>query len=93
MKPDPQCLHLWQVHDEVVCIGLLGSSDDVFHQDTGSTVAYVLSDGGGEQHRLLLHNANERAQPLDVQPSDVMTVQGHLRWRVQRAADFATIDG
>lgn len=86
-------LHLWQVHDEVVGVGLLCSSDDVFHRDAGSTIAYILSNGGGKQHGLLLHNANQRAQPLDIQSSDVMTVQGHLRWRAQRAAGFAKIDG
>lgn len=72
-------LYLWQVHDEVVGVGLLRSTDDVFHGDVGSTIAQILSNGGGKQHGLLLHNANQRAQPLDVQPSDVMTVQGHLR--------------
>lgn len=73
--------NLWQVHDEFVGIGLLGRVDNILHGDAGSAIADVLSDGGGKQHRLLLHNANQRAQPLDVQPSDVMTIQGHLKWR------------
>lgn len=52
---------LWQIHDEVVGVGFLGGSDDVLHGDARSTVAYVFSDGGGKQHRLLLHYPNERA--------------------------------
>lgn len=92
-SPDPPPpRHLRQIHDEVVGVGLLRSADDVLHGDAGSTVAYILSDGGGEQHGLLLHDANQRAQPLDVQPSDVMSVQGHLRWTAQ-SAGFAKIDG
>lgn len=79
------CENLWQVHDEVVCVGLFGSTDDILHGDVGPAVAYVLCDGSGEQHGLLLHDADQRAQPLDVQPSNVMPVQGHLRWRAQRA--------
>ena len=67
-----------QVHDEGVGVGLLGGGDDVVHGDPGAAVADVLGDGGGEQHRLLLHDADQRAQPLDVQPSDVMAVQRHL---------------
>lgn len=85
--------HLWQVHDEVVGVGLLGGLDDVIHVDPGSPVADVLGDGGGEEHGLLLHDANQRAQPLDVQPSDVMTVKGHLRSRSERAGGFANSDG
>ena len=85
--------HLWKLHDESVRICLLCSGDDVIHGDVRPAVAYVLSDGGGEQHRLLLHDANQGTQPLDVQPSDVMTVQGHLRWRPQRAGAFAKDDG
>lgn len=72
---------LRQVHDEVVGVGLLGGIDDVVHGDARSPVADVLRNGGGKQHRLLLHYTDERAQPLDVQPSDVMTIQCHLRQR------------
>lgn len=79
---------LRQVHDEVVGVGLLCGSDDIVHGDARSAVANILSNGGGKQHRFLLHNANQRTQPLDVQPSDVVTVQGHLRWRAKRATDL-----
>lgn len=51
-------IHLWEVHDEVVGIGLRGGLDDVLHGDARSTVSYVLSDGGGKQHGLLFHNAH-----------------------------------
>ena len=70
--------YLWQVQDEVVGVGLLGCHDDVVHGDSRATVADVLGDGGGEEDGLLLHDADERAQPLDVEASDVMTIQGHL---------------
>lgn len=73
--------NLWEVHDEVVRVRLLCSSDDVRHRDPRSTVAYVLRDGGGKQYRLLLYYPNQRAQPLDVQAFDVMTIQRHLRQR------------
>lgn len=79
---------LRQVHDEVVGVGLLCGGDNIFHGDTRSAIANILGNGGGKQHRFLLHDADQRTQPLDVQPSDVVTVQGHLRWMAKRASDL-----
>lgn len=70
--------YLRQRHDEVVGISCLGSLDYVFHRGIFSAVADVLGDGGGEEHRLLLHNSNLSSEPLNVKGADVMAVQSHL---------------
>ena len=70
--------YLWQAHDEVVGVGFSGCSGDVFHGDRRPAQADVLSDGSSEQRGLLLHHADQRAKPLDVQTPNVMAVQGHL---------------
>lgn len=57
---------LRQIHDKVVSVCLLGCFDNVLEGHTRSTITYVLSYGSGEQHRFLLYNTNQRAQPLDV---------------------------
>lgn len=71
--------HLRKIHDEVVSIGLFGSFYNLFHADSTSAVSDVLSDRSGEQNRLLFHYSNKGAQPLDIQASDVMTIQGDLK--------------
>ena len=71
-------LYLWQAHNEVVGVSLSGCSRNVFHGDLWPAQADVLSNGGSEQSGLLLHHADQRAKPLDVQPTDVMAVQSHL---------------
>ncbi len=72
-------LYLRKIHDEVVSIGLLGGFYNLLHGDSRTAVADVLSDRGGEQNRFLFHYANKRTQPLDIQASDVMTIQGDLK--------------
>lgn len=73
------CLwYLWEVHDKVIGVSLLGGLDDVVHGDPRSPVADVVSDSCGEQHRLLLYYTNQRAKPLDVQAADVMAIQSQL---------------
>lgn len=72
-------MYLWQILDEIVSVSFFCCLDNVFHGHSRATVAYVLSNGCGKQHWLLLHNTDERAQPLDVQSADVMAVQRHLR--------------
>lgn len=71
--------HLRKIHDEVVSIGLFGGFYNLFHADSTSAVSDVLSDRSGEQNRLLFHYSNKGAQPLDIQASDVMTIQGDLK--------------
>ena len=70
--------YLRQRHDEVVGVSFLGSSDHVFHCGVFSAIADVLCDGGGEEHRLLLHDSNLRSKPLNVKGADVVAVQSHL---------------
>lgn len=70
--------YLWQVHDEVVGIGLLGSVDDIFHCCVFPAITDILGNCGGEQNWLLLHDPNLISQPLDVQRANVMAVQSHL---------------
>lgn len=70
--------YLWQVHDEVVGVGCLGSSNYIFHRCIFSAVANVLCNGGGEQNGLLLHYPNLRSKPLNIKRANVMAVQSHL---------------
>lgn len=53
--------------------------DYVFHGGLVPPVANVLCNGGGKEHRLLFNDADLRAQPLDVQGTDVMAIQGNLQ--------------
>lgn len=71
--------YLWQVHDEVVGIGFLGSSDYVFHRCIFSAIANILCNGGGKQDRLLLHYTNLSSKPLNVKRANVMAIQSHLK--------------
>ncbi len=74
--------HLRKIHDEVVSIGLFGGFYNLLHGDSRTAVSDVLSDRGGEQNRLLFHYANKGTQPLDIQASDVMTIQSDLNMTI-----------
>ena len=66
--------HLWQFHDEIVRVRVLGSAHHLVEAHVSATVANVLNDGRVEEHRLLVHNAQILAQPLDVQRANVTTI-------------------
>lgn len=70
--------YLWQVHDEIVGIGCLGSLNYIFHCCILSAIANVLCNGGGEQNGLLLHYPNLSSKPLNVKRANVMAIQSHL---------------
>ena len=70
--------YLWQVHDEAVGIGFLGSSDYIFHRCIFSAIANIFCNGGGKQNRLLLHYPDLSSKPLNVKRANVMAIQGHL---------------
>lgn len=59
-------MYLWQVHNKIIGISLFCCLDNVFHGYSRSTITDVLCNGCSEQHRLLLYDTNERAEPLDV---------------------------
>lgn len=82
-------VYLREVHDEVICIGLFCGLDYVLRGDTRPAVANVLGNGGGKEHGFLLHNANQRAQPLNVEAPDVMAIQSHLRWTRTKGTSFS----
>ena len=50
--------YLWQVHDEIVSIGLFGCFDYIFHGSLIPTIANVLCNCGGKQHWLLFNNTD-----------------------------------
>ena len=66
--------YLGQVHDEVIGVGLFRCLDEVFHGDAWSAKTDVLCDGRSEQRGLLLYDADQRAKPWDVEPTDVMAI-------------------
>lgn len=80
--------HLRKIHDEVVSVGLFGSFYNLFHGDSTSAVSDVLSDCSCEQNRFLFHYTNKGAQPLDIQASDVVTIQGDLKMTTINADTF-----
>lgn len=82
-------MYLREIHDEIICIGLFGGLDDILHGDPCPPVTDVLCDRGGEEHRLLLHNTNQRTQPLDVQTPNIMAIQGHLRCIATKDSSFS----
>lgn len=72
-----------KAHNEVVCIGLLGSLFDLLFGHVKSAVSDVLCDGGGEENRLLTHHAEHLSQVADVKRTDVVPVNSHLKNRIQ----------
>ena len=68
--------HLWQVWDEVVNVGILCRLNDLRHWYISSVIAVrdILADAAVKQNRLLLHETQLRAQPLDVQWGDISSV-------------------
>ena len=58
--------YLGQLHYKIIGIGLFCCLDNVFHGGSWFTKADIFSYGCSKQHRLLLYNTNEGAEPLDV---------------------------
>lgn len=74
MKKTLSFIYLWQLHDEIVCIGVLGSSFNLRFRHTFTTISNVLFNGCCKQYRFLTDYANVLSQPLNVQFSDVSAV-------------------
>jgi len=64
-----------QLRNEAVRVGGLGGGHDLLLRRVGLAVQDVLPDAGGEQHRLLAHEADLLAVPLQVQAADVHAVE------------------
>lgn len=71
-------MYLWQVHDKVISISLFRSLYNLLHADPWSAIADVLCNSCGKENRFLLYNAYQWTQPLDIQTSKVMAIQGDL---------------
>eukprot|EP00958_Prasinococcus_capsulatus_P018496 scaffold2162_cov398-Prasinococcus_capsulatus_cf.AAC.25 len=67
-----------QPRDEVVRVGRARRRLDLRLRGVGLAVADVVGDAAAEQHGLLAHQPDLRAQPLDVELLQAVPVQQHL---------------
>lgn len=66
-----------KLQDEVVRVHHPRSLQNLFVGCCRSSVADILHDGSCKEHRLLAHQADLLAQPLDVQLADVVAINPH----------------
>ena len=71
--------YIWQLSDETVDVGLLGSLLNFFNGDHAIkvTVGNVVGNAGVKQDWFLLYNAHLFTQPGELERGDVATIQ-HL---------------
>ncbi len=65
---------VWQTHDEVVSVGVFGSSDDLLLRGVQLAVADVVGHAAGEEIDILLHHADVLAQRAELDIFDVLAV-------------------
>lgn len=73
--------HLWQLHDEVMGICLLGSSHNFFMSHIFSSIADILFYWRRKENGLLAHNTNVISQPVDIDMFDIIAINKDLQWQ------------
>ena len=79
------CTYVWQVRDEVICVGVNHCFFDFFISDAIATVTNVIGDALCKEHWLLADDTNVIAQPLNVEIANVYAVDLHasFQWVVE----------